>query len=69
MKKIVCFHLLNVYSGSPKALFVVLQELLDKGFVIDLVTTQGGVLDNLKAQMQEESEEEIEKVTGEVINN
>lgn len=26
-------------------------------------------VDNLKAQMQEESEEEIEKVTGEVINN
>lgn len=50
MKKIVCFHLLNDYSGSPKALFVVLQDLLDKGFVIDLVTTQGGVLDNLKAQ-------------------
>lgn len=49
MKKIVCFHLLNDYSGSPKALFVVLKELLDKGYVVDLVTTRGGALDNLDA--------------------
>lgn len=40
--KIVCFHLFNDYSGSPKILNVVLRGLLRKGFLVDLVTSRGG---------------------------
>ena len=46
MKKIVCFHLYNDFSGSPKVLKVVLEGLLRKGCTVDLVTSRGGVLDN-----------------------
>lgn len=45
--RIVCFHLYNDYSGSPKVLHIVLNNLLKKGFQIDLVTSKGGVLDEL----------------------
>ena len=44
MKKIVCFHLYNDFSGSPKVLRVVLEGLLQKGSKVDLVTSRGGVL-------------------------
>ena len=47
MKRIVCFHLLNDYSGSPKVLKTVLEGLLKKGFRVDLVSSGGGVLDEL----------------------
>lgn len=47
MKKIVCFHLLNDFSGSPKVLKMVLVGLLNRGYTLDLVTTRGGVLDAL----------------------
>lgn len=47
MKKIVCFHLLNDFSGSPKVLKMVLEGLLKRGLTLDLVTTRGGVLDAL----------------------
>ncbi len=47
MKKIVCFHLLNDYSGSPKVLFMVLKGLIKQGYLIDLVSSRGGVLDEL----------------------
>lgn len=47
MNKIVCFHLLNDYSGSPRVLRTVLEELLRKGYEIDLYTSAGGVLDEL----------------------
>ena len=48
MKHIVCFHLLNDYSGSPKVLSMVLKGLLKKGYTIDLITSQrGGALDEL----------------------
>ena len=47
MKKIVCFHLLNDYSGSPKVLCMVLKGLLKRGLWIDLVSTRGGVLNEL----------------------
>lgn len=47
MKRIVCFHLFNDYSGSPKVLSMVLSELLDRGYSIDLITSRGGILDNL----------------------
>lgn len=45
--KIVCFHLFNDYSGSPKVLYLVLNNLLQKGLQIDLITSKGGVLDEL----------------------
>ena len=46
MRKIVCFHLYNDFSGSPKVLKVVLEGLLQRGCAVDLVTSRGGVLDN-----------------------
>ena len=48
MKKIVCFHLFNDYSGSPKVLKSVLAGLSEQGYSIDLVTSHGGALDELK---------------------
>lgn len=47
MKHIICFHLLNDYSGSPKVLQTVLKGLLDKGYSVDLYTSDGGALDEL----------------------
>lgn len=47
MKHIVCFHLFNDYSGSPKVLKMVLEGMLRKGYQIDLVSSRGGVLDEL----------------------
>ena len=47
MKHIICFHLFNDYSGSPKVLKTVLEGLLRKGYRVDLVTSKGGVLDEL----------------------
>ena len=47
MNHIVCFHLFNDYSGSPKVLKGVLEGLLEKGYPVDLVTSGGGVLDEL----------------------
>ena len=47
MKHIVCFHLYNDYSGSPKVLKMVLEGLLKEGWEIDLVSSKGGVLDDL----------------------
>lgn len=47
MKHIVCFHLFNDYSGSPKVLKMVLEGLLKKGYQIDLVSSKDGVLDEL----------------------
>lgn len=46
-KKIVCFHLFNDYSGSPKVLRMVLEGMLKKGYQVELVTSRGGVLDQL----------------------
>ena len=47
MKRVVCFHLFNDYSGSPKVLKMVLNGLLDRRVKVDLVTSRGGVLDEL----------------------
>ena len=47
MGRVVCFHLFNDYSGSPKVLQMVLKGLLDRGLKVDLVTSRGGVLDGL----------------------
>ena len=49
MKHIVCFHLYNDYSGSPKVLKTVLESLLKKGYEVDLVTSRKGILDSLSA--------------------
>ncbi len=49
MKHIICFHLFNDYSGSPKVLAMVLKGLLQKGCRVDLVTSRrGGALDVLE---------------------
>lgn len=47
MKRIVCFHLFNDYSGSPKVLRMVLEGMLKKGYRVDLVSSKCGVLDEL----------------------
>lgn len=47
MSRIVFFHLLNDYSGSPKVLKLLLDNLADERCRVDLVTSRGGVLDNL----------------------
>lgn len=47
MKHIICFHLLNDYSGSPKILTQVLKGLLKRGYQVDLISSIGGVLDEL----------------------
>lgn len=47
MKRIICFHLLNDYSGSPKVLRMVLDGLLKRGHRVNLVSSSGGVLDEL----------------------
>ncbi|OUN56083.1 glycosyltransferase [Bacteroides sp. AM23-18] len=49
MIRIICFHLFNDYSGSPKVLNMVLKGLLCKGESIELITSKGGVLDELNA--------------------
>lgn len=49
MKRIVCFHLYNDYSGSPKVLSFILEELLKKNYNIELVSSgYGGFLDKLE---------------------
>ncbi len=50
MKNIVCFHLFNDYSGSPQVLRTVIEGLLKKGYNVDLVTSRGGVLDELEGK-------------------
>lgn len=47
MRHIICFHLFNDYSGSPKVLKMVLEGMLRKGYRIDLVSSKGGILDEL----------------------
>ena len=47
--KLACFHLFNDYSGSPKVLKSVLKGVAGHGGCeIDLMTSRGGVLDELK---------------------
>ncbi len=45
--KLVAFHLLNDYSGSPKALRAVITGLRKRGVDVLLHTSRGGVLDTL----------------------
>lgn len=46
-KHYVFYHLLNDYSGSPKALAGVIERTLSEGHRVDLYTSAGGPLDNL----------------------
>lgn len=47
--RIVCFHVLNDLSGSPKVLEMVLSGLQLKGYSIDIITSKGnGALNSLK---------------------
>lgn len=48
-KKLIAFHQLNDYSGSPKILSMTLNALLEDGYEIDLVTTKGGCLDSIQS--------------------
>lgn len=45
--KIVCFHLLNDYSGSPRVLKNILSDFVERGIKVDLITSKGGILDEL----------------------
>lgn len=45
--KLICFHLFNDYSGSPKVLKNLLCNLLEKDVKIELITSRGGILDEL----------------------
>lgn len=48
MKRLVCFHLFNDFSGSPKVLRMVLGGLAEKGMQIDLIMSKGeGALSDL----------------------
>ena len=47
MNRIICFHLFNDYSGSPKVLKMALEGLLKKGYQVDLISSKGGTLDEL----------------------
>ena len=47
MNGIVCFHLLNDNSGSPRVLRDILRELDRRGVRIELNTSHGGILDTL----------------------
>lgn len=50
MKRVICFHLYNDYSGSPKVLEMVLDALCQKGVQVDLFTSDtNGVLHELKS--------------------
>lgn len=39
MKKIICFHLYNDFSGSPKILSLVIEGLIRKGYKVELYTS------------------------------
>jgi len=46
--KIVCFHIVNDFSGATKMLAATLDGLLQRSIKVDLVTSRGGGLDTLK---------------------
>ena len=49
MKHIICFHLLNDFSGSPMVLKRVLEGILKRGYKVDLISSQGGVLEDISS--------------------
>ncbi len=52
MKKIVCTHLYNDFSGSPLVLSTVIKGFLEKGYEVDVLTStqQEGFLSNLNVR-------------------
>ena len=48
MVKVIAFHLLNDFSGSPKVLNQILSGLSYIGYSIKIVTSKGGILDKNK---------------------
>lgn len=46
-RKIICFHLFNDYSGSPKVLHMVLERILKYDYKVELITSYNGILDDL----------------------
>ena len=52
MKKVVCTHLFNDFSGSPLVLSTVINGFLQKGIAVDLLTSQKthGFLSNLNVR-------------------
>ncbi|MDE6086523.1 MAG: glycosyltransferase family 4 protein, partial [Muribaculaceae bacterium] len=57
--KIIAFHLLNDYSGSPMVLKNMLFGLAQNGYLIHLFTSRGGILDDLS---------DVENITISYIN-
>lgn len=45
--QVVCFHLYNDYSGSPRVLRTVVDGLLREGVDVTLVSSRGGALDGI----------------------
>lgn len=45
--RLICFHLFNDYSGSPKVLKNVLCRLLQEDIEVELITSRGGALDDI----------------------
>ena len=45
--KLICFHLFNDYSGSPKVLKNLLCNLQAQGVEMELITSRGGILDEI----------------------
>lgn len=53
MNKLVCFHLFNDFSGSPKVLRMVIEGLANKGIRIDVITSRGeGALSGLSKRKE-----------------
>ena len=49
MKRIVFFHLYNDFSGSPKVLSLVIRNMVEKGYDVELFTSKtDGFLSDLK---------------------
>lgn len=48
MKRIICFHLLNDYSGSPIVLKNIVEQLASTGYSFKIITSKGGVLDSIQ---------------------
>ena len=47
--QVICFHLYNDYSGSPRVLRTVLDGLLREGVDVTLVSSRGGALDGIES--------------------
>lgn len=67
--KLVCFHLFNDYSGSPKVLKNLLHNLLKKEVQIELITSRGGVLDELPRCARLKNKKYSYKFTGSTTAN